>query len=61
MSLFALEDFVQIGGAADAPETIQEAVEDVNDSGEEGEPLLQTAAPSTFSANGHHPDDAAAE
>jgi len=55
MSLFTLEDFVQVGGAADAPETIQD-VDAV-----EAEPLLQTAASSTFSANGHHPDDAATE
>src|SRR5690606_14539861 len=55
MSLFTLEDFVQVGDAADAPETIQ-GVDAV-----EAESLLQTAASSTFSANGHHPDDAAAE
>lgn len=62
MSLFTLEDFVQVGGAADAPETIQDedAVE-VNDNGVEAEPLLQIAASSPFSANGHHPDDAADE
>lgn len=62
MSLFTLEDFVQVGGTVDAPETIQDedAVE-VNDNGVEAEPLLQTAASSTFSANGHHPDDAATE
>ncbi len=64
LSLFTLEDFVQVGGAADAPETVQTADEDaveVDGSGAEGEPLLLTAAPSTFSANGQRPDDAAAE
>lgn len=60
MSLFTLEDFVQVGDAADAPETIQDedAVE-VDDNGVEAEPLLQTADSSTFSANGHRPDDTA--
>lgn len=64
MSLFTLEDFVQVGGAADAPETVQPADEEAvetDGSGMEGEPLLLTAAPSAFSANGHHPDDAANE
>jgi hypothetical protein len=68
MSLFTLEDFVQVGGAADAPETVQPADEEAvetDGSGMEGEPLLLTAAPSidgkTFSANGHHPDDAVAD
>ncbi len=67
MSLFTLEDFVQIGVTTDVPETV-EAVErdavEVEDDGIETEPLLM-ANPSlnetTFSANGHHPDDAAAE
>ncbi len=60
MSLFTLEDFVQVGGAVDAPETLQD--EDAAEAdGVEAEPLLQTTAPSTFSANGHHPDDAATE
>jgi hypothetical protein len=64
MSLFTLEDFVQVGGAADALEIAQGAGEDAveaDGSDVEGEPLLLTAAQSTFSANGHHPDDAAAE
>lgn len=68
MSLFTLEDFVQVGGVADAPETVQPADEEaVETDGSEvqGEPLLLTAALSidgqTFSANGHHPDDAADE
>lgn len=62
MSLFTLEDFVQVGGTADASETTQEQVEDVIDDSLEGEPLLLIAIPSidgkTFSTNGHHPDDA---
>jgi hypothetical protein len=64
MSLFTLEDFVQVGGVADALEAIQTADEDAvetDGSGAEAEPLLQPAAPSMFSANGHHSDDAAAE
>jgi len=60
MSLFTLEDFVQVGGAADAPETIQDG-DAVEADGVEAEPLPQTAALSPFSANGHHPDDAATE
>jgi len=60
MSLFTLEDFVQVGGAADAPETVQD-VDAVEADGVEAEPLPQTAASSPFSANGHHPDDAATE
>ena len=68
MSLFTLEDFVQIGGTTDATEAVEEldsdAVEVEND-GIETEPLLLTATPSlngkTFSANGHHSDDAADE
>src|SRR5690606_38431605 len=66
MSLFTLEDFVQVGGAADAPETVQPADEEAvetDGSGMEGEPLLLTAAPSidgqTFSANGHHLEETA--
>jgi hypothetical protein len=66
MSLFTLEDFVQVGGAADAPETVQPADEEAvetDGSGMGGEPLLLTAAPSidgqTFSANGHHPEEPA--
>jgi hypothetical protein len=64
MSLFTLEDFVQVGGVAAALEAIQTADEDAvetDGSGAEAEPLLQPAAPSMFSANGHHSDDAAAE
>jgi hypothetical protein len=69
MSLFTLEDFVQVGGTTDVPpETAADgergAVE-VKDNGMETEPLLMTTIPSlngkTFSANGHHPDDAADE
>ena len=60
MSLFTLEDFVQVGGAVDAPETIQDG-DAVEADGIEAEPLPQTAASSPFSANGHHPDDAATE
>jgi hypothetical protein len=60
MSLFTLEDFVQVGGAVDAPETIQDE-DAVEADGVEAEPLPQTAASSPFSANGHHPDDAATE
>jgi hypothetical protein len=60
MSLFTLEDFVQVGGAVDAPETVQDE-DAVEADGVEAEPLLQTAALSTFSANGHHLDDAATE
>jgi hypothetical protein len=66
MSLFTLEDFVQVGGTTDAPETAdveRDAVE-VEDDGIETEPLL-TTTPSlngnTFSANGYHPNDAADE
>lgn len=60
MSLFTLEDFVQVGGAVDAPETIQDG-DAVEADGVEAEPLPQTATSSPFSANGHHPDDAATE
>lgn len=67
MSLFTLEDFVQIGGTTDALEATadleRDAVE-VEDDGIETE-LLLMAAPShngtMFSTNGHHPDDVADE
>ncbi len=68
MSLFTLEDFVQIGGTTDAPEAVEDVEQDaveVEDDGIETEPVLMTTIPSlngkTFSANGHHPDDAADE
>jgi hypothetical protein len=68
MSLFTLEDFVQIGGTTDATEAVEELDRDaveVEDDGIETEPLLMATIPSlngkTFSANGHHPDDAADE
>ena len=64
MSLFALEDFVQVGGTTDVPEAVADVESDaveVEDDGIETEPLLM-ANPSlngkTFSTNGHHPDDA---
>ena len=64
MSLFTLEDFVQVSGTADVPDIIEDGESDaveVEDDGIETEPLLM-AMPSlngkTFSANGHHPDDA---
>lgn len=67
MSLFTLEDFVQVGGTSDVPEIVEDAESDaveVEDDGIETESLLM-AAPSlngkTFSANGHHPDDTADE
>lgn len=64
MSLFTLEDFVQIGGTTDLPEVVGSDAVEVEDDGIETEPLLM-AIPSpngkTFSANGHHPDDAADE
>ncbi|MBE2182442.1 MAG: hypothetical protein IAE89_03350 [Anaerolineae bacterium] len=67
MSLFTLEDFVQVGGTADVPKNVEDVESDaveVEDDGIETEPLLM-AIPSlngkTFSANGHHPDDAADE
>lgn len=67
MSLFALEDLVQVGGTTDVPEAVADVERDaveVEDDGIETEPLLM-ANPSlngkTFSANGHHPDDAADE
>jgi hypothetical protein len=64
MSLFTLEDFVQVGGTTDVPEAAADVESDaveMEDDGIETEPLLM-ATPSlngkTFSANGHHPDDA---
>jgi hypothetical protein len=64
MSLFTLEDFVQIGGAPETVEDIESDAVEVEDDGIETEPLLM-ASPSlngkTFSANGHHPDDTADE
>lgn len=60
MSLFTLEDFVQIGSAADVE---GDAVE-VEDAGIETEALLMTTPSpngTTFSTNGYHPDDAAEE
>jgi hypothetical protein len=67
MSLFTLEDFVQIGGTTDAPEAVADVESDaveLEDDGIETE-LLLLATPSlngkTFSANGHHPDNAADE
>ena len=67
MSLFTLEDFVQVGGAGDVLEVVEDVESDaveVEDDGIETEPLLM-ATPSlngkTFSTNGHHPDDAADE
>lgn len=67
MSLFTLEDFVQVGGTADVPEVVEDVESDaveVEDDGIETEPLLMTSPTlngTTFSANGHHPDDAADE
>jgi len=68
MSLFTLEDFVQIGGTSDVPEAAADVERDaveVEDDGIETEPLLMTTSPSlngkTFSTNGHHPDAAADE
>lgn len=67
MSLFTLEDFVQIGGAADVPEAVEEVESDVvevEDDDIETEPPVMMTSPSlngTFSANGHHLDDAADE
>jgi hypothetical protein len=67
MSLFTLEDFVQVGGTTDATEIVEDVESDAvetEDDGIETEPLLM-ANPSlngkTFSTNGHHPDDAANE
>lgn len=68
MSLFTLEDFVQVGGTADVPEIVQDVEHDADEMEDDGiatEPLLLMASPDlndkTFSTNGHHPDDAAAE
>ena len=65
MSLFTLEDFVQVGGATDVPEAVESDAVEVEDDGIETEPLLMTTTPSlngkTFSTNGHHPDAAADE
>ncbi len=61
MSLFALEDFVQVSSAADLPETVQDFENDAVETevdGMEIEPLLVTGSPSL---NGQHPDDAADE
>lgn len=59
MSLFTLEDFVQVGGAADTSETTPEVVEDTG--GDEYDPMLLTAVRAmdgqTFSTNGHHQTD----
>jgi hypothetical protein len=66
-SLFALEDFVQVGGAADTPQTLQVSDEDADELENDGSEtqLLMMTAPSldemTFSANGHHTDAAATE
>lgn len=66
MSLFTLEDFVQVGGA-DVPEAVADIESDtveVEDDSIETEPPVMMTNPSlngTFSANGHHPDDAADE
>ncbi|MBL8166359.1 MAG: hypothetical protein JNJ61_30520 [Anaerolineae bacterium] len=67
MSLFTLEDFVQNGGTTDATEAVEDPDRDaveVEDDGIETEPLLMAIPPlngTTFSTNGHHPDDAADE
>ncbi len=67
MSLFTLEDFVQVGGAGDVLQVVEDVESDaveVEDDGIETEALLM-ATPSlngkTFSANGHHSDDTADE
>ncbi len=56
MSLFALEDFVQVSSAADLPETVQDFENDAveTDDGMEIEPLLITGS---TSLNENHPDD----
>ena len=66
MSLFTLEDFVQVGGTTDVLKSVEEVDSDaveVEDDSLETEPLLMTTTPSlngkTFSTNGHHSDDAA--
>jgi hypothetical protein len=65
MSLFTLEDFVQVGGVADVPEIVQDIERDaveMEDDGIATEPLLVTTSNGkTFSSNGNHPDDAADE
>ncbi|MEO8612838.1 MAG: hypothetical protein ABI690_33400 [Chloroflexota bacterium] len=68
MSLFTLEDFVQVGGTADGAEPAQDIESDAvetEDDGMEVQPLLLTGSPSlngkTFSSNGHHAADAADE
>jgi hypothetical protein len=67
MSLFTLEDFVQIGGTTDMPDAAADVgrdVVEVEDDEIETEPL-RMASPSlngkTFSTNGHHSNDAADE
>jgi len=68
MSLFTLEDFVQVSGTMEMPETAADTESDVvevEDDGIENEPLLMTTTTSlngkTFSTNGYHPDDATDE
>jgi len=68
MSLFALEDFVQVGGAVETAEAIQDDESDaveMEDDGMEVQPMLLTSSPSlngkAFSTNGHHADDTADE
>ncbi len=62
MSLFALEDFVQVGGVTDVPEPIQDIESDaveMEDDGMETELLLEgnpSYHSTTFSANGHSSD-----
>ena len=54
MSLFALEDFVQVSSAADLPETVQDFENDAIETGDD-ELLLLTGNPLL---NGQHSDDA---
>ncbi len=64
MSLFTLEDFVQIGGTTDAPEAVESDAVQGEDDDIETEPLLMASISlngKTFSTNGHYPDDAANE
>ena len=63
-ALETLEDFVQVGGAADGAEPIQDVESDAvetEDDGMEVQPLLLMGSPSltgkTFSTNGHHADE----
>jgi len=60
MSLFTLDDFVQVGGAAGAPE-----IAEVSDDSDDAQPVLVAeAAPinaETASANGHHAADSTDE